>query len=371
MTAHIIYFNYLKPDGRGMSIGGIQTYITNLVPVLRSEGFEVSIYQRGDSDFVVEENGATVYGVKTENPYGKDTIRSIYEFAKTKIDAKTDLLIFGCESCAVPCGEFRSVAIQHGISWDVPEFEGCSDRSYLYQYVRKCKHAWDTVKRVSLPQTLVCVDYNFINWYRAIVPYPKVHLKAIPNFTEIPAVKYEKQDDVVRIIFARRFFKHRGTRIFADAMVRVLSKYERIEVTVAGTGPDEKYVSNRLASFPNVKFTTYSSGESMRIHQDKDIAVVPTVGSEGTSLSLLEAMAAGCAVICTNVGGMTNLVFDHFNGLMISPEEEFLYKAVCELIENRELRERLQRNASAVVNQSFSLEVWQERWKEVIREAMS
>ena len=31
MHAHIIY-NYLKPDGTAVSIGGVQTYITHLIP---------------------------------------------------------------------------------------------------------------------------------------------------------------------------------------------------------------------------------------------------------------------------------------------------------------------------------------------------
>ena len=43
----------------------------------------------------------------------------------------------------------------------------------------------------------------------------------------------------------------------------------------------------QLVDYSNVHFISYKSNESLLIHLDKDIAVVPTVGSEGTSLSLL------------------------------------------------------------------------------------
>ena len=43
MRAHIIYYNYLNPEGEGMSIGGIQTYLYNLIPVLRRCGYEVTL----------------------------------------------------------------------------------------------------------------------------------------------------------------------------------------------------------------------------------------------------------------------------------------------------------------------------------------
>ena len=49
--AHIIYYNYLKPDGSGMSVGGIQTYLANLIPVLEKCGYGVSVYQRSYCDF--------------------------------------------------------------------------------------------------------------------------------------------------------------------------------------------------------------------------------------------------------------------------------------------------------------------------------
>lgn len=366
MRAHIIYYNYLNPEGEGMSIGGIQTYLYNLIPVLRRCGYDVTVYQRSSKDFHKELDDCDVYGIPHPESFGSRVGKVLLDAAMPHIDLKNDLLLYGCETSIaqrVPC---RTVAIQHGIFWDVSK-EGTS---YLKGYIKKCMNAWKIIERVSKVDQLVCVDNNFINWHRAITPYPKVKHVFIPNFTAIPPTKPEKQHDGINIIFARRFFPHRGTRLFSNVMERILSNPElsncQINVTIAGTGPDADYMHKKLDAFPQVCFTTFGSDESLRIHQDKDIAVVPTTGSEGTSLSLLEAMASGCAVVCTNVGGMTNIVLGGYNGLMISPDEEELYDALTLLIRDASLRARLQDNAYICAKEAFSLERWQAAWEKVI-----
>ena len=364
--AHIIYYNYLKPDGSGMSVGGIQTYLANLIPVLEKCGYGVSVYQRSYCDFHKNMGSYDVYGVGYKDNYGVQVARALLDAALPHIDMSNDLLVYGCETCMSRSVSCKTIAIQHGISWDVPLDKRFSRLRYLRSYVGKSLNAWKTIRRVGKVDRLVCVDNNFINWHRAIVPYPEVRHIFIPNFTAIPTTQPLKQHDGINIIFARRFFVHRGTRLFANVIERLLKEHQNINVTIAGTGPDADYMHKKLDSFNNVQFTTFNSQDSLRIHEDKDVAVVPTVGSEGTSLSLLEAMASGCAVICTNVGGMTNIVLDGYNGLMINPEEVGLYKALTSLIVDSSLRTKLQTNAYNCAKEAFSLQRWQDAWKEVI-----
>jgi glycosyltransferase involved in cell wall biosynthesis len=49
-----------------------------------------------------------------------------------------------------------------------------------------------------------------------------------------------------------------------------------------------------------------------------DVFVLPSL-REGTSLSLLEAMASGVAPIVTNVGGNPNVVKNGYNGYLVKP----------------------------------------------------
>ena len=100
-------------------------------------------------------------------------------------------------------------------------------------------------------------------------------------------------------------------------------------------------------------------------YREADIALCPTVASEGTSLSCLEAMASGNAVIATNVGGLPQLVIDGYNGLLIAPEAGELREAMELLLDDGELRARLQENARQV-SLSYSKKVWQKRWRKML-----
>lgn len=369
MTAHIFYSYYLDSKGEHVTIGGVQTYLTNLSELLMEMGYEVVFYQQAESDFEREHNGCKVIGVKGHSDCGYVTGQRLFDKCKEVACAAGDIIIFGTDTLNVPCPGFKTISIQHGIYWDVPQKGGLSKWNYLKEYCRKAIKAWKQVKRVACVDSIVCVDYNFINWYRAIVPYPQTRLRAIMNFTDIPdAEALIKPQEKVNVIFARRLVEYRGTRIFTEAVQQILAKYHNVFVTIAGSGPDEQWMKSRLGVNERVEFITYGSDESLKIHADKHIAVVPTVGSEGTSLSLLEAMACGCAVVCSNVGGMTNIVQNGYNGLMIESTVDALQKALERLITDKALCKKMGDIARSSVMQSFSKERWRSDWQEVIKE---
>ena len=222
------------------------------------------------------------------------------------------------------------------------------------------------VQKLSYVNGLICVDYNFLNWYRTQVNYVAAYTQVIPNYTRV-ASRQEKPMDDIHIIFARRLFEYRGTRVFTAAVKRILDEYKQVTVTIAGSGPDEEWMREQLSGYGTVEFIYYESQDSLRIHQDKHIAVVPTIGSEGTSLSLLEAMAAGCAVVCTNIGGMTNIVIDGYNGLMVSPDEESIYRAIKKLVDDEQFRYQLADKAYETACQGFSYEKWKTKWETTIQ----
>lgn len=80
----------------------------------------------------------------------------------------------------------------------------------------------------------------------------------------------------------------------------------------------------------------------MPLYRDYDIFVLPTRPGEGIPRVLLEAMAAGLPIVTTRVSGITSLITDDENGLLVhdaSPEQ--LTKAVKKLIDSPSLRQRL------------------------------
>ena len=87
-----------------------------------------------------------------------------------------------------------------------------------------------------------------------------------------------------------------------------------------------------------------------------DIFVLPS-HSEGVSLALLEAMAAGLPVIATRVGGLPEVVTDGVNGLLMPPQDpEALAQALARLLDDPALAKELGENARRHVKENFSLE---------------
>lgn len=359
MEVYIIYRNFLNKDKKTLSIGGIQTYILNLCDVIRKLQFKPVICQSSTEDFETEYDGMKVYGYISDD-------NSLAKIAITKLNLHDEPIIFGSHELFVKY-HGPSIGIQHGISWDTPVHQELTKGLNIAYTFQRARMAYLLLKKVSLVNQLVCVDYNFINWYRTQVAYPSMRMTTIPNFA-IPQTNIAKPKDRVNLIFARRLFWYRGTRMFMDIMEELLDENPSLYITVAGEGADENMFNAKYGEHKRVSLIRYNADESYQVHSDKHIAIIPTLGSEGTSLSLLEAMASQCAVICTNVGGMSNIVLNRYNGLIINPEKRALKEAITLLVNNPALRVSLADKGLETIQHAFNLNVWKDGWERVIRQ---
>lgn len=359
-TIRIAYYKYLDSNKK-VILGGAENYLRNLSIIFRNIGYKIIIYQYSDEYFQEVVDDVIVIGVRKANkPSHLIKYIDCHEH-----DYQNDILIFGTDFMIAENKFVKSIAIQHGVAWDITLEDKVSHfRNYTW-IIKGMLRSFIKYHRYKNCNNLICVDYNFINWYRTQVAHIDTRLHVIPNFSKIPEVQHKQTG--LSIIFARRLVEYRGTRIFTNAIKIVKKMHPDVNVTIAGEGPEKEWMQQQLQNLEGVTFTSYEPDESLSIHQRHDIAVVPTRGSEGTSLSLLEAMAAGCAVIATNVGGMTNIIIDEFNGLMISPDSDELAAALLKLIENEGLRNKLSFQARKTVTESFSYEKWRERWIKVIQ----
>ena len=102
-----------------------------------------------------------------------------------------------------------------------------------------------------------------------------------------------------------------------------------------------------------------------------DIFVLPS-HSEGVSLALLEAMAAGLPVIATAVGGLPELVTDGKTGLLIPPRDaDALARALNRLLSDPALAKQLGTNARAHVREHFSLDRLRREINEIYAELVA
>lgn len=87
-----------------------------------------------------------------------------------------------------------------------------------------------------------------------------------------------------------------------------------------------------------------------------DVFVLPSL-REGLPLVVIEAMAASCPVIATNIDGIPEIISDKENGLLILPSDpEGLTKAIRTLLADRALSDTLARNGLQTIRKKFSTE---------------
>ena len=99
-----------------------------------------------------------------------------------------------------------------------------------------------------------------------------------------------------------------------------------------------------------------------QILANTDIFVNPSY-SEGLPTSVLEACAAGCAVVATDVGGTNEIVHDQVTGFLIHPgNRQELVEKINFLIEDRVIRDTLGKKAKEYIINNFSWDqiIW--RW---------
>jgi glycosyltransferase involved in cell wall biosynthesis len=365
----IINDNFYNQINCKIDIGGIYTYIENLSKLFNKHSYEVTILQLSNSTFELLTPNYKIVGFNKKI----HTLNSIYK--KYWQDYKNSIFIIATDQSNIKSIGKNTITIQHGIAFDKPSYyeKNIFLRNKLISIFYKIFRNVKNIIRYRKSNNLVCVDYNYYNWLKinySVYDYNNIHF--IPNFTK---VLYSKENinyklnnrRKKKIIFARRFVDYRGVIIFSQAVDYLLKKYD-IEITFAGEGFYKPYLFEKYKHCNNVIITTYESSNSVNFHYNYDIAIVPTIYSEGTSLSILEAMAAGCFIITTFVGGLSNITIDHFNGLLIKPTKEDLISKIESVINMDDLKfNNIVINGYETIINAFNIDLWEYKWLYLIK----
>lgn len=104
---------------------------------------------------------------------------------------------------------------------------------------------------------------------------------------------------------------------------------------------------NFIESIENTKLIKYMSNYKY---------YVSTSNFEGNPKTILEAMSAGCVVIASNIANHTEIIKNHFTGVILDDETDGLQITLNNLNKNKDLEETLSSNGYDFVNKYYSLE---------------
>ncbi|MBP2144591.1 glycosyltransferase involved in cell wall biosynthesis [Methanofollis sp. W23] len=123
--------------------------------------------------------------------------------------------------------------------------------------------------------------------------------------------------------YVGRFSEEKGTREYVRALIAVLAAHEGRAVVI-GDGPLREEVETRVArAGMDARIDLPGWVENTRLHEhlnEIQVLVVPSF-KEGLPNIVLEAMACGCVVLATPVGGVPDLITDGVTGF-IAPDND-------------------------------------------------
>lgn len=205
------------------------------------------------------------------------------------------------------------------------------------------------------------------------VPYEKI--KIIPNgidpsiFTDLKGVGAVRSRFAERgeklVLFVGRLVVEKGVHVLLEAVPKVLQKVDA-KFVIAGDGYMKSEVVKRVVESrleDRVCVTGYLDTNVIRsLFLAADVCVIPSL-YEPFGIVALEAMAAGCPVVASDTGGLSETIEHEKTGIKVYPNNpDSLAWGIIRVLESKDLVERLKKNMRGEVERGY-------RWSTIAQAA--
>lgn len=357
-------------EGEFFYSGGAERYLLDLAELCEELGSELVIFQYGNYPWMRRFKNIDVISLSRGGIIAEGWVlkcaKAFNQIFYELVQDRTNLNIYSAFFEAWPKAATPNIGISHGVAWDNPY---CTFENAVEFWVMNERY----IKGAKACQELVSVDTNSANWLQTVDFDLAQRIRVIPNYVDLeqfkPSDNYLAIRDKRIILYPRQLYFGRGLYIVLDIVDDILEKYHDVEFHFVGRGggQDLDLVLEKQNKWPKrVKYYALELEDMPQVYRISDICLIPSVHSEGTSLSCLEAMASGNAIIASRVGGLSDLIINNYNGLLIDPQPEEFKKALSSLLEQPG-QINLFKKRSLEVAQAFSKTNWQKHWRTLLQ----
>jgi len=154
-----------------------------------------------------------------------------------------------------------------------------------------------------------------------------------------------------------RLREEKGNEYLIRAIPSILEQFPDVVFIIVGDGPlrdDLEALAEQLHVSDRVRFLGFRK-DVVELLSTFDVNVIASL-TEGSPLSLIEAMAVGSAIVATRVQGVSEVVIEQETALCVPPKDPIgIGREVCFLLNNPAIAQNLS-NAARVASGQFSLE---------------
>jgi len=163
--------------------------------------------------------------------------------------------------------------------------------------------------------------------------------------------KYPQFDFI--ILMASRFSQEKNIPMAIEAMSEVIKKYPKAGLILVGDGPMREALKLQITNYKlqnNIILENWA--DDLASYYKTANLFLLTSNYEGYGMTVVEAMAAHCAVVMTDVGLAGDILTDEYSGLAVPVDDkEKIVEAILKMIENRALRENMIGSAQKTVDE--------------------
>lgn len=150
------------------------------------------------------------------------------------------------------------------------------------------------------------------------------------------------QGDGPVLLFVGRLEQRKGLEHAVRAFAHLKSRHPRLRLVVVGDGPERERCQELLPAGLRVDVDMLgrvSDADLPRCYASADVFIAPATGGESFGIVLLEALAAGTAVVASDLPGFRSVVDDGRTARLVPPRDaRGLADAVDALLSNDTLR---------------------------------
>jgi len=178
-------------------------------------------------------------------------------------------------------------------------------------------------------RVIVCSRHMF-NELQTFFEAPAFKLDIVPNGVDVATLqqnshqsldefraKYARPDEKIVFTVSRLVYE-KGVHRLVEATPRILAECPAAKIIIAGRGPESRNLKQQAQSLgvaDRINFIGFVSDEERnRLFQVADCAVFPSL-YEPFGIVALEAMALGCPVVVSDVGGFSEVVTHKETGI--------------------------------------------------------
>jgi len=172
-------------------------------------------------------------------------------------------------------------------------------------------------------------------------------------------------DDIV-LVFAGRLDLVKGIDILINSFKYIIEKHPNTHLFISGEGNFDKWLSNSAPVWTKISFTGFLSRNKLQeLYNIADIGIVPSLHEEFGYVAV-EMMSCEIPIVVNDTTGLSEIIDDNINGFKVSVNSqkkswEVLVDKINYLIENKDVRIRIGKNARHKFKTHYNIKLFKKR----------